>query len=48
MIGCGVENEQLDMRLVREIRAIEEAMGDGQAKVWPSEEAIKKKLQRRT
>jgi N-acetylneuraminate synthase len=31
-------------RLVRDVRAIESGMGDGKARVWPSEEKIKQKL----
>jgi N-acetylneuraminate synthase len=34
-------------RLVRDIRAIESGLGDGKAKVWPSEESIKRKLRDR-
>jgi N-acetylneuraminate synthase len=33
-------------RLVRDVRAIEAAMGDGACRVWPSEEAIKEKLRK--
>jgi len=34
-------------RLVRDIRAIEDAMGDGKATVFPSEEVVKEKLRKK-
>jgi sialic acid synthase SpsE len=33
-------------RLVRDVRAIEQGMGDGACRVWPSEEVIKGKLRK--